>query len=57
MFYLFFIVVQNIETEVYTIIMSTSHLNVSKGIDFIIKAAINTANMLGMAIPNAAFLL
>ena len=57
MFYLFFIVVKNIETEVYTIIMSTSHLNVSKGIDFIIKAAINTASMLGMAIPNAAFLL
>ena len=50
-------VVQNMETEVYTIIISTSHLNVSKGIDFIIKAAINTEKMLGIDIPSAAFLL
>jgi hypothetical protein len=45
------------ETEVYTIIINTSHLNVSNGIDFIMKAAINTANILGIAMPNAAFLL
>jgi hypothetical protein len=38
-------------------IIMTNHLKVSRGRDFIIKAAIKTANMLGMAMPKAAFLL
>jgi hypothetical protein len=43
--------------EVYKMIISTNHLKVSNGKDLIMNAAINTAKILGIAIPNAAFLL
>ena len=44
-------------TAVYNITNITNHLNVSKGNDFTINAAINTATIEGIAIPMAAFLL
>ena len=43
--------------EVYKMMISTNHLKVSNGNDLMTSAAISTANIPGMAIPNAAFLL
>ena len=54
---MFFIALKNIVMEVYKMMISTNHLKVSNGKDLMINAAMSTAKMLGMAIPNAAFLL
>jgi hypothetical protein len=43
--------------EVYKMIISTNHLKVSNGNDLMTSAAMSTATIPGIAIPNAAFLL
>ena len=54
---MFFIALKNMVIEVYKMMISTNHLKVSNGNDLMTSAAISTANIPGMAIPNAAFLL
>ena len=54
---MFLIALKNMVMEVYNMTISTNHLKVSNGKDLMTSAAMSTAMMLGIAIPNAAFLL